>query len=45
MQMGYIGPKSRPTREIAMASPIRDGTNQMTNSKLTCNDKSLGQRF
>jgi len=35
MQMGYMGPKSRPTKATAMAFPMRDGTNQMVNSNLT----------
>jgi hypothetical protein len=34
MMIGYIGPRNRPTKDTATASPMRDGTNQMTNSRL-----------
>lgn len=35
---GYIGPINTPTNEIAMASPIKFGVNQMMNSRLLENE-------
>ena len=34
MKIGYIGPKNRPTIETATAFPMREGMNQMVNSRL-----------
>ena len=34
MRMGYIGPKTKPTNETAMAPPTREGTSQTMSSKL-----------
>lgn len=34
MRMGYIGPSTKPTKETATASPMRDGTSHTTSSSL-----------
>lgn len=34
MTIGYIGPKSKPMKETATASPMRERTRQMTTSSL-----------
>jgi hypothetical protein len=39
--IGYIGPSNTPTTQTATASPIRDGTNHMINSKLPEVDVSV----
>ena len=32
--MGYIGPRTKPTKDTAIASPMRDGTRHTMSSKL-----------
>lgn len=34
MRMGYIGPKKKPTKETATASPTSEGVSQTTSSSL-----------
>jgi hypothetical protein len=34
MAIGNMGPRRTPIKEIAMASPIKEGVNHITSSKL-----------